>query len=819
METTTHLFSSTWGSQEWCRETVSSILNNIWGSLEGRYSERVAYDLYYGHQEQNSYNYLTRVGKYQMPARVRMINIVKPYFDILESTAASRPMPMRVYAVDENTIKERAKRRAEKIVDVYLRKIDAKAEQLSIARERIRRQREEAAQNQQDQTALMALEIQFSRIEKELSRDEILIGEELQEMERKRQLSEQTIRESKINDALTYLNNKYKYKDIFSEGFKDQLIVDNQIYRINDVYMGDDPSFRRCSPSNIWYQADPDSTYLDQANWIAERRYLSPEAIIAEYGGRLTSEQRSEIIKRFPRRQSVAVEIARGLFDGSGGSTTGCADDVYSGTMTISSDAVEVFEVEWKTVRKVLARRSKDKKDESITHTHLISDERDFKAGDERIVRYVTEYWRATAIGRDILFDMRPCAFQHRDIRDISRANSSYVGYAYNGYDNRPYSRVLAVRDVVILFQLVWYQIELLQAISGMKGVIMDITQKPANMSNDEWLSMAKRGLLPINPAQVEEESGRPTRFNAFATFDMTFGNSIAQLQNLLPELQNLAGRIIGIPPQRLGEVGTRETHSSAKMAVVQSNITTETLMLKSDRIQERVLQRIVNIIPYAWKKGKRGTYILGQDGQRMFNISEDELDGMAFELFYGDGNKEQKAMEQLMGLAMQAYSAQGSITLSQLSSLMNMNTLSELQESLEYFEGVARKNISEQGRAAEEAKAQAAERLIQLEASVKSKATEVDYMKNAIQQAQLQLRQAEIEAGNQLAMGIQERKAQTAEKIANQDTNVELQYLANDKERWQAEAKLKQIELALDGLANTRDGLSSAPDKNKIRK
>src|SRR5690606_35206270 len=161
---------------------------------------------------------------------------------------------------------------------------------------------------------------------------------------------------------------------------------------------------------------------------------------------------------------------------------------------------------------------------------------------------------------------------QHRDIRQISEAKSSYVGYAYNNYDNRPYSRVLAVRDILILYQLVWYQIELLQALGGMKGIIMDITQKPDNMSPDEWLSMAKKGILPTNPAQVEEESGKPTRFNAFATYDMGFGNSIAQLKELLPEFQSLAGRILGISPQRMGEVGNRETPGSAKMAINQSN-------------------------------------------------------------------------------------------------------------------------------------------------------------------------------------------------------------------------------------------------------
>lgn len=814
---TPNQFSSKWGSQEWCLDTVRTIMSNIWGSGEFRNSERIAYDLYFGHQDQNSFNYLTKVGRFQMPARVRMINIVKPYFDILESTEATRPMPFVVYGVDDNTVQERADEKARKIVDTYLSRLDQKMEQIALVREKMRKQKEEAVAQGLDQSSLSSLELQLKRIEQDATRAEALIGQDIRELERQHTLTGKTARERKINDALAYLNQKYKFRQILSDGFRDQLIVDNQIYRINDVYEGMDPTFRRCSPSNIWYQADPNCQYLDEANWIVERRFVSPEVLISEYGGKMTDEQRSEVISRIPRRQTTSIDLNRGILDGLGGNAIGCSDSVYSGTTTISYDAIEVFEIEWKTVRKIHVKKSVDKKDPSVTHTHIISSESEYKPSDERIVRYVTEYWRATCIGNNAFIDMRPCAFQHRDIKDIGTARSSYVGFAYNGYDNRPYSRVLAVRDVVLIYQLVWYQIELLQAISGMKGIVMDITQKPANMSNDEWLSMAKRGILPINPAQSEEESGRPTRFNAFATFDMTFGNAIAQLKELLPELQLLAGRILGISPQRIGEIGNRETPGSAKSAIIQSNITTEIIMMKSDRIKMRVLQRIVDIIPYAWRNGKRGVYVLGKDGQRLFDIAANEFEGMAFELFFGDGDKETKLKDQLLSIAMQSYGSDGTISLSQLASAMSMDTLSELQESLEYFETLAEQRISARGAAAEEAKAAAQERLLQLQASIQGKAGETDILKAQIQEAQLRLREQEIAANERLSMAIQAEKSRSAEKIASQDSQVELAYLQNDKERWQTEARLKQLELALDGLANVRDGLSSSRDKNKV--
>ena len=805
------------GNKEVQKEVVVRMIMDTVITSNDRGLEKIAYDLYFGHQESTSFDYLTKVGKYYMPAKVRMMNIIKPYFDILESTLESRPRPMRVYAIDDDSVRERDNARARALVDKSINVVLDKLDRINMLRQQIEMQKQQIAAQaeggQMDPIAVSALDMQLSRVESQMQRYQGVYESDLIREDRKFRYTFSTRRERKVNDALEYLSTKYNWDELFMEGFRDQLITDNQIYKINDVYAGQDPTFRRCNVSNVWYNADHGSPYLDLANWIVERRYMRPESVIEEFGSHMTEDQILAVKNTYPYPTSL-TDMGP-VFTGGVWSQGQCADDIYSGSQNVHYRMVEVYDIEWKTVKKVRAKQNQDKY--GNTHTHVIGDNEAVKDGEKLLTRYITEYWRASVIMNQHIVNVRKAPFQHRDVKDVGKAYSSYTGYAFNGMDRRPYSRVLAVRDIQTLYNLTYYQIELLQALGGMRGIVMDQTQKPAHLTNEEWLSYLKRGLMLVDPSNEAESIGRPTRFNQYTTYDLTFGNSIQQLREVLDILERMVGRVLGIPPQRLGEMAPRENVGTGEMAIAQSNLTTEVLFNKDDRIKSRLLTKLINVMPFVWRDGKRGAYVMGND-HKAFNINKDEINDMRFELFYGDGGKEQKKMQQLMDVAWQEYSSKQTISLSQLTSMFNMNTLGELEESLEYFEELAERRVAGQQEQAEQARAEAQERTLQLKAMLDSKAKEVDYMKQAIQEKTLELEKYRIDSTNQVKLAAQGMGDDVKREEVQAETAVEAAYLEENKRQFNIDARLRQMEMMLEGLTNGADSISSSTSKEKIK-
>jgi coproporphyrinogen III oxidase-like Fe-S oxidoreductase len=82
-----------------------------------------------------------------------------------------------------------------------------------------------------------------------------------------------------------------------------------------------------------------------------------------------------------------------------------------------------------------------------------------------------------------------------------------------------------------------------------------------------------------------------------------------------------------------------------------------------------------------------------------LFDAKAGDLEDARMELFYGDGGKEQAQMERVLQLAMNEYSTKQTISLREMTALFNMNTLSELEESLEHFEKLAIRRATSQGK------------------------------------------------------------------------------------------------------------------------
>ena len=807
--------------KEWCQENVLRLLRLLSVSSGVHAKDQLCYKLYYGNQKESDYQYLTGAGEYRMPARIRFMPIVRPYFDLLMSTQESRPLEPKVYAVDVGSLDEKAEAAAKMMtsqivqgIDEAQQRLDLMQMQMQSRRQMLQQATQQGQADPQIQIQIQAASLELDAIQRSIERGNAMLDGRMEEAERQSMLSAQTQKEVMAQHGLQYLMQKYKWKDIFDDGFRDLMLVDNEIYCIDDVHDGHDPSFRKVSPLMFSYLSSQDANWIDEAPGVVETRWMTPSQVLDTYGHEMSAEDRDKITGRLGPNYSLNYGISAYNFafnELPSGSTDDCGpdSDTYSGSSFFAADLIEVNVCEWQSAREVLI------KEEDGTF-EVVTDAQggDRVPGTRYHRRYINEWWGGVRIGGDIYVSMRKLPFQFRDVERIGKAYGRYVGFAYNGSDRRPYSRMWATKDIQILYNLVYYQMELLIALGNFRGIVVDKSQKPKDMKMEDWLYQAKNGMLFIDPTQPTI-TGRPSNYNQWSTYDLSFAQGIQQCQLILTSLEGLAGRVIGIPPQRLGQVTQYDQATTHKSAIIQSNMTTETLFYKHSKVCGRVLDRMLYTLPYAWKNGKRGAYVNGRQGQVAFKISAEQFDGAKFEVFYDRFDSDGQRMDQ----ALQAISAtfqQGGMGVSQLIASFRMRNLDELEQSVDHYEKMAMKRSQEQQQGIAQSEQEKARVEADIQATLKKQVSGGEELKAQIEemrtQMEMQLGQAEMQKDVQVAQMNNETKL----RIAQENSAIELGYMQEMGRKTDIESRLKQLELMLGKSGGMQ--LSSPRPKNNPR-
>lgn len=809
-------------STKWAKETVAQMIRAVGFGGPVHTREEQCYNLFYAHQSELDYEYLTGKEGYRQPARMRFMPIAKPYFDLLISTQESRRLDLQAYAVDQKSLKSKKKELVDRIMRSVVDRTAAVQRQLSLGRlqlDAVRQQFANADQNDPRTQILIAqAEIEIQEAERLAGRAEYVLSDEMEELERQSALSAKTHLEVQVSQGLEYLAQKYGWKRMFDEGFRDLLVTDNEIYKVEDVWEGGDPRIRKVGFSDFYYLSSMDAVWTDEVPAVLERRWMTASEILDEFGDRLSAED----VNRLKERQantlsSLSIPPNLSSYSQAMGSVDDCEPTGYAGNLIYASNLIEVCICEWQAIRKISFKKSPAGKDGSGEHVHLVTDNDKPRKNEVIQHRYLNEWWGGVRIGHDIYTDIRKLPFQFRDIDDIGKAHGRYIGYAYNGIDRQPYSRVWATKDISVLYNITYWQLERLIALAGLKGVIMDKAQIPDKMSPDEWYYHLSQGIGWID-SQKEQPSGRfGSQFNQFATFDMTLGQSIQQIAMVLDRLESMMGGALGIPRQRLGEMDQKQLVGASKQAIEQSARVTETLNLKHELLVQRVLTRVARTLPMAWAKGKRGQYVAGRDGQRVFEIAAGALEDSSFEVFIGDNAKREQAMDLALNALNQAY-VRGSLPASQLIQAYRIDNLNELEETLKRAEDIAFKRGQQAQQSAEQAEIEKAKALAQIENFAKQQLTQAEQLDAQTKQAALQIEQERMQLEAQTRMQEARLKSDTTKYVSDQETAVEAAYLREQGRKTDIETLLRRLEMRIDAATKSASSLSSGRPKEQIK-
>lgn len=715
----------------WGKKTVNSIVMMVGTTYLTKMKDKFCYDLYHGIFNDADFDYLRKVDKYEYPAKIRFIPILRPKADLLKSQETQRPFNFRVFTIDQLSIENKADHKMNHYFTLMQQRLLEKKEMIMTAESQLRKVqdninkvRQQAAEQQQElpielQMALEAAESQIRLAMSPLSSEQLLNEKDIEKVEKYYRYTYQDFIEIIAERGLKYMIYKHRIRDLFQHGFEDKICVDKEYYYAH-YHNGDaDPLVRRVNPLNFYYSNDEEAEWVGDCEWAMEERWMTVPQIVDEFKNELSAGDMEKL-----RQKGLLSYYDSGRFSYYNNTfqfgspldynTDGCnTTSLYAGTLDMSNK-IRVCQVVWKSQRQLNFKKSPNKHIADVEYTHWLGKEDKVKKDDKVIDKYVNDVWEGIQIDSDIFIRVKKMDHQLRSIDNYGKVDLPYVGIAHNNLNKKPYSLIWAAKDIQILYNLIHYHKELWLALSGVRGFIMDKSQMPDGMSMQEWIYQRKLGIGWIQ--SVREGLQRQPNYNQFQQFDDGVSPAIQYLTQILEHLDRLAGSVMGVSPQRQAAIASGDLKGPTEDAIRQSELVTEIIYYQHDQTKRKVLERLINLCRIAWKKGKRGQYVLGNMAQEILNIPENLINSAEYEVFMSDNGKEERLVGEMRSMAAQA-NAKGQISLSQMVKLFSMDNLSEIERCLEQYGEMAEQKASENAQAQNdmEAKREQAERDLKL--------------------------------------------------------------------------------------------------------
>lgn len=473
--------------------------------------------------------------------------------------------------------------------------------------------------------------------------------------------------ESKANRLLKILKKKLNTKFLFTQGFKDVLIVAEEIYWTG--ILNNEPYFRKCNPLNTTIILDDDHMFVDNALAVVEERMLTISSIIDEFGDQLTKKDLEELNK-----------VSRGNLGGMGslqpiftsntpGKIDGTSPQGGFNANNAMNYSLRVVNVEFMS-QKEIGFLSYTNTDTGEVVESLIVDEsfniKLFKEvyPDAKIEwDWINEAWAGTKIGTSIYLDIKPKLNQRRRMDNPYFCKLGYDGFIYNATNSKSVSLIDRLKPYQYLYNIIQYRLMCLFESDMGKVLLMDMAQIPKSegIDTEKWLYYLKEMKIAFINSFEEGRRGAGTgklagqHFNQFTSIDLGLTNSVQQYINYLEYLNQQIFFVSGVNPQRMGMTTASEAVTNAQSNMQQSAMMTEALFDTHQEVKRRVYTSLIEVAKIAYRKGKVSQWVNDDLGIELLNLEEFEFENSEFNVFVSNLSKDKQIQTKLEQLAQEA--------------------------------------------------------------------------------------------------------------------------------------------------------------------
>ena len=604
-------------------------------------------------------------------------------------------------------------------------------------------------------------------------------------MQRMDELSEyfefeyQDFREVRANEVIKHYSMQYNMPLMFNMGFKDGLIVGEEIYFCDIV--GGQPTIEKVSTTKLRAHRTGYSNKIEDADIIIIEDFWNPGRIVEVYGDQL-SKKDIEYIEGTSSNEGDANDSMGNIDYTNAFVNRYMVDETFvdDGSFFWDPDGspygeeslqpydnygnIRVLRMFWKS-RRLIKKVKKYDPETGEEYFDLYAENYvpNVDLGEEEDELWINEAWEGTLIGghlpdtegadkitRSIIVNVRPRPVQYPDMDNPGRCSLGFVGTIYNLNDDMPYSMVDMMKPYNYLYDVIHYK--LMDAIASVWGSLVDVDLAtiPETWKIEQWMYFARVNHIAVRDSFREGSQGKlagALNNNSQRMINDSMGNYIQELMNLAAYIKSELGEMVGITRQREGQISNRETVGGVERSVLQSSYITERYFAIHSDTKRRAIEMFVETAKIAFRGRKVSfRYKLSDGSMRLMEFDGDEFAENSYGIVI-DGSTNTKNLDQKIDALAQAGMQNRTVTMGALMKIYNSSL--SLAEKIRIIEK-SEKDMVRQAQQTQMQQAQMQEQQIQAQMAQKQAEMDMQAAMNS-ENNETKILVAQIQADNKL--------------------------------------------------------------------
>lgn len=552
------------------------------------------------------------------------------------------------------------------------------------------------------------------------------------------------IREKMANQILKHYYQEQGFAEKFLKGFKDALIMAEEVYLIDIVH--NEPVLEKLNPLKVTAIRSGNSDRFEDASMIIMEDHKSPNQLVDEYFNELKPEE-IDYLMDYSTKSSKGTysddynnhalfrdgSNDRGMYDGMF-EFAEINGHSFGSDYTDENGNIRELKLRWKSLRKV--KKIKFYDEYGDTQYRFESEEyiTDKNRGEEETIFWINEGWEGIKLGKDIYLKMRPLPVQYVKANNPSKGHLGVIGQIYNTNQGKAVSLVDRAKNYQYMYDALFDRLN--KAIATNYGKIMklDLAQVPANWEIEKWMHFAVVNKIAVVDGFKEGNHGASTgklsgnmQNQGQSVMDMETGSYIQQHIQLLEFIKMEMGEICGVSAQREGQISNRETVGGVERSVNQSSHITEYWFILHESVKLRVLEAFLETAKVALRdtENKKVQYILDDQTIEILNMEGEELAESDYGILVTSTAKTME-LEQAIKQYAQAFIQNGG-SMSTIMDIYFSPSLSDMRRKLE----IAEQEIQERNSQAQTEANKVAQEQIQATVQLEQQKLQLEDTKN----------------------------------------------------------------------------------------
>lgn len=595
-----------------------------------------ARNLYDGFRDKEEFRYLEETFGIETPIAVKMTPLIKTRIDVLLGLLLDDVFTYRVGINDAPTIanieEQKKKERAERVIQGYRKQLNSNVAKVKKG---------------EQPTTNVVTDKYLQNIEKSINEEFISQFE----------IAAQSLINFFEQDLTIDLKQKIK------QFFLDLLISGEAYYRTTVPRIGEDPVLEIVKPENLFFSKNTSHQFLSQGhkanvNAVVHRTYLKRSEILTQYGHLMNQETLDSLFGHTTGDGAHRLYDARKLDHIYRNEEYYDSGRIHNQHSNSNLDTLPVYHVEWLANNKVELTDPEYKQD--IETVLPIRSRKEYeenygkKAGDGTTKKYGyrLDRYEGIRIGEDIYLNCGKSKHIPRSIGSPWTTTLSYNGVVYNDRNGKPYSVALSLKDLQDTYDILNFFRDNLIANAGVDGSRINLAAIPKVLGQDymerilKFMAFRKQGVELYDPT----EDGAHL-FNHYGDFRGSLsGNIIEQLEVAKEGIERQVDIVTGVNRHMYAAAEVRDAVSNVQQGQKQVSLITKDIFELVHTSRKHMLTDLINRAKLTYKKGKRGSYIVGYRTM-LFNIAPENFCWTDYNINVINSTKENIKLEKLAAI------------------------------------------------------------------------------------------------------------------------------------------------------------------------